>query len=198
VETEQLDLRCTVVIDAAGKLSRLTRRRSAGQFGIQYFEAGGRGNVLEFWFFPDGYGGAVSVEGGRSNFCFLINKGKLPAYTEGPAGRKQLVTGPIAYEALASDYLAIGDAAGMVDPFCGEGMRHALNTGLMAAGVVARGIRERKTYDEIRWAYEAEWRRRWERKRLLTSALRMAMERPGLFRLGLRFRAGSFIHRLWE
>src|SRR5262249_39704921 len=44
------DILCTVVIDAAGKLSRFTRRHAVDEFGIQYFETGARGPVLDFWF----------------------------------------------------------------------------------------------------------------------------------------------------
>jgi flavin-dependent dehydrogenase len=150
--------------------------------------------VLEFWFQADGYGGAVSVEGGRSNFCFLINKEKLPEYLGRPG---QIVTGPIAYERIASGYIAIGDAAGMVDPFCGEGMRHALDTGMLAAEAVARGIRTRRSYEEIRWDYDCEWRRRWERKRGWASMVRAVMDRPLLFRAGLRFAAKTVLREIW-
>src|SRR6266403_891784 len=78
------EVACSAVVDAAGKLSRFTRRRGKEEFGIQYTEEAARGNVLDFWFFEDGYGGAVSVEGRRSNFCFLINKDSLQKYVGRP------------------------------------------------------------------------------------------------------------------
>ena len=102
-----LEASCAVVVDAAGKLSRFTPRATVDEFGIQFSEAGCRGNVMDFWFFEDGYGGAVSVEGGRSNYCFLISKGKLPRYLH---RRDCLVTGPLAYDRLPGDFIAIGDA----------------------------------------------------------------------------------------
>ena len=55
--------RCSVVIDASGKLGRFTKRQRVDDFGIQYSEAQSRGSVLDFSFFEDGYGGGVSVEG---------------------------------------------------------------------------------------------------------------------------------------
>ena len=126
------------VIDAAGKLSRFTKRRSTGDFGIQYVQPGTEGAVLKFFFFDDGYGGSVSVERGRLNSCFLVKKHALHKYID----RKDcLVTGPLAYDKLPGDFIAVGDAAGMVDPFCGEGMRHALETGMLAAQIVVQGIR---------------------------------------------------------
>lgn len=188
------EVACAVVIDAAGKLSRFTRRKAIEQFGIQYFESGGRGRVMDFWFFADGYGGAVSVEGGRSNFCFLINKETLPRYLGKPGC---LVTGPVGYERIQGEYIAIGDAAGMVDPFCGEGMRHALDTGLLAAGIVGRGLRAGRGYDEMRQHYEYEWRRRWSRKRAVAAALRAVLRRPRIFAAGIRAGSKPILRQLW-
>jgi hypothetical protein len=77
-------IRCAVVIDASGKLGRFTKRRTVEEFGIQYTEPEPRGPVMDFWFFDEGYGGAVSVENGGSNFCFLIQKSALSKYTGRP------------------------------------------------------------------------------------------------------------------
>jgi flavin-dependent dehydrogenase len=170
---ESFEVSCRVLIDAAGKLSRFTRRKTVDEFGLQYLKPGDRGSRLDFWFFEHGYGGAVSVEGCRSNFCFLLSKEKLEQYLDRSTC---LVTGPLAYESLAADYIAIGDARGMVDPFCGEGIRHALDSGMIAAQVVARGVKTRKIYEEIRHDYEYEWRRRWARRRALARAFRTAVD----------------------
>lgn len=161
--------RCSVVIDAAGKLSRFTKRRSVTEFGVQYIEDCSRGPVLDFWFRQDGYGGGVSVEGGRSNFCFLVKKDALPEYLR---DRECMVTGPVAYDRVPGEFIAIGDAAGMIDPFCGEGMRHALETGILSAQVVAAGMRRRASYEEIKRDYELEWQSRWRIRRKVGALLR--------------------------
>ena len=127
------DIECSVVIDAAGKLSRFTRRQPVDEFGIQYVEDEGLGAVLNFQFSENGYGGGVAIEGGRSNFCFLVKKEALTRHLD---AHDCLVTGPLAYDKLPGRFIAIGDAGGMVDPFCGEGMRHALETGILVARVV--------------------------------------------------------------
>jgi menaquinone-9 beta-reductase len=183
---------CTVVIDAAGKLSRFTKRDHGDEFGIQYIEPGGRGDVLDFWFFAGGYGGAVSVEGSRSNFCFLIKKSALKQYLN---RSDCLVTGPIAYDRVPSDFIAIGDAAGMVDPFCGEGMRHALETGILAADVIARGIRRRATYDEMKFEYESRQERRWAPRRALAAVIRRSRK---YLAAGLRLSPSWLLNRLWD
>ena len=94
-----------------------------------------------FWFFKDGYGGTVTVEGGRSNACFLIYKDALPGYL---IRAETAWSDPDRPGLQTRDFglsVAIGDAAGMIDPFCGEGMRHALDTGMRAASVVAEGLK---------------------------------------------------------
>jgi len=194
IETDKGTVETRVLVDAAGKLSRFTRRLPASEFGLQYYEDSTRGSGLDFWFFPDGYGGAVTVEQSRSNFCFLINKDALGRYVAKP---NCLVTGPITYEHVPGDFIAIGDAAGMIDPFCGEGMHHALDTGMTAARLIARGFEKRRTYAEIRQAYELERSRRWAKKRLLGECMRIAVKRPRLLRKGFSVNPGWFIERLW-
>jgi flavin-dependent dehydrogenase len=183
---------CSVVIDAAGKLSRFTRREAVDEFGIQYTEEGGLGSVLDFEFFETGYGGGVSVEGGRSNFCFLVKKDGLKRQLE---SRDCLVTGPLAYDRLPGRFIAIGDAAGMVDPFCGEGMRHALETGMLAARVVAAGLRRHAGYEEMKWEYEARWERSWAVRRGLMGWLRQSR---GWFGPALRVAPGWLVNRIWD
>ena len=294
VQVDDGETSARIVIDAAGKLSRFTRRRTTGQFGVQFYESGSREDVLDFWFFENGYGGAVSVEGNRSNACFLIYKDALAGYlrdrddpdvsrypssghqnsspaqevrgipssaeegwtrpqekyreasAEGADGvvpvqrlpdrttpsaraevasqlfltahppllsrggedthrpyweihsRKVLVTGPLSYERLPSDFLSIGDAAGMVDPFCGEGMRHALDTGMCAARVVAEGLHRRDSYDTIRMRYEQETLRRWSRKRRLGRFFRTMLQYPRLSAAGFRMNPAYWLRKLWD
>jgi menaquinone-9 beta-reductase len=194
VETGKGDIYTPVLIDAAGKLSRFTRRTPSPEFGIQYFENDARGAVMDFWFFQDGYGGAVSVEGARSNFCFLIKKDALGRYT---SGSDRLVTGPLAYDTVPGVAIAIGDAAGMIDPFCGEGMHHAIDSGMIAARIVANGLHSARTYAEIRRAYDDEWSHRWSRKRLFLRSIRWAVRRSWPVRLGLGFKPEWFLRQLW-
>jgi flavin-dependent dehydrogenase len=194
VELEDGEVDARVVVDAAGKLSRFTERVAADQFGVQFYETGSRGDVLDFWFFRDGYGGAVTVEGGRANACFLINKDALPRYLGKPGC---LVTGPVAYERRASDFLAIGDAAGMIDPFCGEGMRHALDTGKLAAQMVAEALSRGDGYDAMCARYERERAKRWAGKRRLGSVVRWLLKYPQVAAMGFKWKPEYFPRLFW-
>jgi flavin-dependent dehydrogenase len=158
-----------VVVDAAGKLSVFARRQTVDEFGVQFYEPRDRFDRIEFWFFRDGYGGSVAVEGGRSNACFLITKKNLPQYIHRP---DCLVTGPMAYRSPSPDYINIGDAAGMIDPFCGEGMHHALDSARLAAESIALGLRSNWTYTRTRRHYAAARLMRWGPKRAIVRALR--------------------------
>jgi flavin-dependent dehydrogenase len=189
------EVEARVVVDAAGKLSRFTERISAEQFGVQFYVPHSRGDVLDFWFYSTGYGGAVTVEGDRSNICFLINKDALPEYSSRPGCR---VTGPVAYDRKPSGWIAIGDAAGMVDPFCGEGIRHALDTGRLAAAAVAEGIRNGWTYEKMRLHYDLERSRRWQRKRRLVQVVRGLLKYPRLAGAGLRLRPDWLLRQFWK
>jgi flavin-dependent dehydrogenase len=183
-----------VLIDASGKLSRFTRRSAVNEFGVQFTGSTRRVGVLDFWFFNDGYGGAVNTEGALGNFCFLIRKDRLERYIARP---DCMVTGPLAYERVSGDVIAVGDAAGMVDPFCGEGMRHALDSARTAARIVARGLRSGREYDEIRGEYQFEWSRRWSRKREVGAVVRRMLKHPRIVASTLRLNPGLFLRWMW-
>jgi flavin-dependent dehydrogenase len=201
VHLDSGEISARVVIDAAGKLSRFTRRRSVAQFGVQFYEERSRGDVLDFWFFKEGYGGAVSVEGGRSNACILISKDAITGLASDYGDLKPppdcLVTGPVAYRRLPSDFIAIGDAAGMVDPFCGEGMRHALDTGRRAAAIVADGLARGRGYDDMRVRYESDIAQQWNRKRRLGRVVRAMSGYPHLMTAGFRLHPEYWFRKLW-
>jgi hypothetical protein len=169
-----------VVVDAAGRFSRFTPRRGGAMFGVQWPGAVDPGPVLEFGVFAWGYGGTVAVEGGRSNSCFLVGRPALRRFLDSGACR---VTGPIACDAAPGPWLAIGDAAGMVDPFSGGGMHHALATGEEAAAVIAAGLGKGWSYAEIRNRYEAATTEDWKARRRLGAWLRRWIDRSMALRL---------------
>ena len=189
------EIECSAVIDASGKLSRFTSRRPVEEFGVQYFGSETCGSVLEFAFFEDGYGGTISIEGGRSNSCFLIKKDALPRYLN---REDCLVTGPLAYERMPGEFIAIGDAAGMVDPFCGEGMRHALETGILAARVVARGIRTGMAYPEMKREYDFSYKHEWATRKTLGAMIRRLVWRRRMFGCVLPATPPSLLNWFWN
>jgi flavin-dependent dehydrogenase len=86
----------------------------------------------------------------------------------------------------------------MIDPFCGEGMRHALDTGRLAAQAVSEGLAGGASYDAMRAKYERERAERWKGKRRLGSVARRALKYPRVAAAGLTWKPEWFLRRLWE
>jgi geranylgeranyl reductase family protein len=125
---------------------------------------------VELYFFRHGYGGLSRVEGGLVNLCFIANERTVKqaggdfagilnrTVMQNPLSRERLAsaemagkwhsTGPLTFGSrrLSRDgVIAVGDAAGMIDPFTGTGVQMALRTGEMAAdGVIAAFAGERE------------------------------------------------------
>ena len=196
VQLDEGEISTNVVVDAAGKLSRFTRRRTVPQFGVQFYGTESPEGILDFWFFNEGYGGAVAVEDGRSNHCFLLDKEALPDAVKGRPGMK--ITGPLSYQRRVSDYISIGDAAGMVDPFCGEGMRHALDSGMYAAAIIAEALHKGQDYVAMKARYENESRKRWRRKRVIGKVFRTMLRYPRLSSAGFRLNPEYWLRKLWD
>jgi flavin-dependent dehydrogenase len=194
---ENIDAR--VVVDASGKLSRFSRRRPAGHFGVQFYapprSAGRDSAILDFWFFRDGYGGVASIEDGRSNACFLIRRDALHRYMNRDACR---VTGPLTYVRQRAHLISVGDAAGMIDPFCGEGMRHALDSGRMAAHAIAAGLSRKDSYEAMLAGYTASWTSQWAGRRRLAASVRGVLGFPGIVQRGLQAGAARLITSFWK
>jgi len=128
--------------------------------------ASGNPEHCEIYFYRGGYGGLSSVEGGQSNLCFIVSArdarerngdaervmrevvmtNKRAARTLSHAQPRSEWLG-VALEnfgrhepAPAEGLLAVGDAASFIDPFTGSGMLMALESGEIAAQVVARWL----------------------------------------------------------
>lgn len=171
----RMDVQCDVIIDAAGRLSRFTSRSSRPQYGVAFHTPGAENEALSFGFFKGGYGGSVAVEGGRTNTCFLVDKARVRDYL---SQEGCLVTGPVGYRKIRGPYLAIGDAGGMIDPFTGEGMRLAMESGRVAARIVSPGLERGLSYAAMCQQYESEWGRSLGRKKAVASTLRAILARP--------------------
>ena len=177
---------------------------------------------VELYFFRNGYGGLSRVEGGLVNLCFIASERIVKqaggdfaeilnrTVMKNPVGRERLAlaeiagkwhsTGPLMFgtRRLSRDgVIAVGDAAGMIDPFTGTGVQIALRTGEMAAEAVIaafagdredagsealvsqterllpatrnRGVMLRRALDSYQRFYDQEFRRRMNASGLLRS-----------------------------
>lgn len=145
---------------------------------------------VRLYLFAGGYCGLSRVEGGAVNLAGVVSDrawsrapggwpavveaarrgnaaldSDLAAMTPGPIG--YLGTGPVYFTAKPASengILMAGDAAGVIDPFSGEGQAAALAGGILAAEMVERRLSGELSSDACARAYEAAWRRRFARR----------------------------------
>ncbi|MEX0588147.1 MAG: FAD-dependent oxidoreductase [Cyanobium sp.] len=166
--------------------------------------------VLQMAVGRGGYVGLVRVEGGEINLACAFDRQMLRS-SGGAAGACQKVLAEAGFAPLPEleraswqltaalsrrtrplaghRLLLLGDAAGYVEPFTGEGMGWALTSSLVAMPLVLRGLEH---WDE---AIETDWRRlhnRWVTRRqtscrALARLLRHPAASRGLHRLASTF-----------
>jgi flavin-dependent dehydrogenase len=162
-----------LTIDATGRARILTRKLDSREqkskakliaFKVHLRNTRVAPGACEIYFYPDGYGGLSSVEGGISNLCFIISAEQVKRHSSDPelVMRELVMKNRRAAYTLehaqrdsewlsaswerfgrqqpspAKGLLAIGDSAAFIDPFTGSGMLMALESGELVAEVISR------------------------------------------------------------
>jgi flavin-dependent dehydrogenase len=158
------------------------------------------GNV-QLYLFPGGYCGLSRVEGGTVNLAGVVSEEAWkragrgwPAVVEdarranraldadlakmnpGPIGF--LGTGPVYFTRKPpseNGILMAGDAAGVIDPFSGEGQAAALGSGILAAETAERILAGEFSPEEAARVYANAWRMRYARRFAWSAAFRRLM-----------------------
>jgi len=142
------------------------------------------GEQVELHLFEGGYAGLAPVEGDRINLCLLATVGALRDCGGSPdrLWRKRVWANPALQSAVgdaspcsawksvgplrfgarrpsARGVLFVGDAAGTVDPFCGEGMSHALRGAEIAWPVLQEAAAGGRLDDELAARFRSDWER---------------------------------------
>jgi flavin-dependent dehydrogenase len=189
------------------------RTRAGSRFGLKVHLEGnpsGLGGRVELHLFAGGYAGLAGIEDGRINLCLLVTAGALRAcggspqrllderIRANPAARERLEgcrpaspwrsVGPLRFgprRAAASGVLFVGDAAGTIDPFCGEGMSNALAAAELARPFVLEAIARGGLGDELARSYQRAWTRSFARVTRSVRGLGWLLEHPRLADAGL-------------
>ena len=121
-----------------------------------------------------------------------------------PGPRGFLGTVPVVFTRKPSTedgMLMAGDAAGVLDPFSGQGQAAALASGILAGETALAYVEERLDGSEYESVYRERWKRRFEDRFAWGARLRALMLRPVLGRvaakLGGRPLVNFAIARLW-
>jgi flavin-dependent dehydrogenase len=172
--------------------------------------------ACEIYFYRGGYGGLSSIENGRSNLCFIAAARDVRACAADPErvmreivcqnaraaqtlerARARSAWLAVTLESFgrhqiapAKGLLTIGDAASFIDPFTGSGMLMALESGELAAGVIADhldAVRDGCGLEELSKQYRAAYEKRFDSRLRICSLMRRAAFVPGLAELAIRF-----------
>jgi flavin-dependent dehydrogenase len=207
-------------VDAAGRKSKFVDyprgRRSYFGYKTHWPEPIVRPGEVHLFFFTGGYGGATVVEDGRTSICIMAtpelfrnshgdfshllaatvfqNKSacKILAPLD-PSFIRWITTGPLIFElkeSAATPWIHLGDAAGMIDPFTGEGMTFALRT----ASLLAQELAGRGTYAQVRERFNRKVRADLELCYKNCARLRRLADRPWV--LDRTFQLASHSHWL--
>jgi flavin-dependent dehydrogenase len=165
--------------------------------------------ACEIYFYKRGYGGLSAVEGGVSNLCFIVAANDVRRYNSNPeiVLREVVMKNSRAAYTLAEattstpwlsvslerfgrrtlapaiGLLTVGDAAAFIDPFTGSGMLMALESGQVAAEVIARSLSQLRLgsgFESLATNYEAEYQRRFASRLRVSGLLRRAAFFPNL------------------
>jgi flavin-dependent dehydrogenase len=161
---------------------------------------------VRLYVFAGGYCGLSRVEGGRVNLAGVVlesvlhrqqagwegvlarAKGSNPALAADlaaltPGSTDFLGTGPVFFTAKPPSedgILMAGDAAGVIDPFSGEGQAAALASGILAGETVERALAEKLSPAQAGTFYARAWKRSNARRFTWSSLLRRFILHPRL------------------
>ena len=215
LDGQEREYHAPLTIDATGRARILTRklneRRSKPTliaFKVHLRNTHVAPNACEIYFYPGGYGGLSSIEGGLSNLCFIISAELVKRYHSDPEtvmreavmkNRRAAYTLDHAqaesewlsaswerfgrqHPSPAKGLLAIGDSAAFIDPFTGSGMLMAFESGELAAEVIAR---HRDDLEAVGSEYAAAYARKFDSRLRICGLLRRAAFKPRLAGLSI-------------
>ncbi|MEO8430355.1 MAG: FAD-dependent monooxygenase [Acidobacteriota bacterium] len=167
---------------------------------------------VRLYLFPGGYCGLSRVERGEVNLAGVISESARRAIGGGweavveharlgnrqldldlsrlePGPRGFLGTVPVVFTAkppVERGMLMAGDAAGVLDPFSGEGQSSALASGILAGDIILAYLGGGLTAAAHPRAYETAWRERFAKRFAWSAMLRTLILDPRLSRIAAR------------
>lgn len=187
------------VINASGRWSKLTQFDAAGKdkwLGLKaHFTEASPPHSVDLYFFPGGYCGVTPVSAQSVNACAMVRSdvahtleevfAKEPHLFERSRAWQPLfptvTTSPLYFREPETDHdgmMLAGDAAGFIDPFAGDGISLALQSGALAAQSIISFLRGSCSIEEARRQYRAAYRKRFTAAFRNAARLRAALAAP--------------------
>ncbi len=181
-------------------------------------EDGALAGRVGLYLFPGGYCGLSRIEGGGVHFAGMVDDSTrrrlAPGWDSVVAHARESnrvldraldrLTPSTDFKGAGPVYLAakpptqdgalmVGDAAGVVDPFSGQGLACALASGILAATTLEKGFSGALTWDDVPLAYAAAWKDRFRQRFGWSAAFRHLVSRPGIARAAARWAGGRLV-----
>jgi menaquinone-9 beta-reductase len=218
-----------ITIDATGRARILARKLNHGEpkskgkliaFKVHLRDTRVAPGACEIYFYPDGYGGLSTIEGGISNLCFIITAEQVKRHYSNPdvVVKEMVMKNRRAAYTLAeaqpesewlsaswerfgrgqpnpaNGLLAIGDSASFIDPFTGSGMLMAFESGELVAEVITRH-RDQLAAASLGLEYASEYGQKFAARMRICKWLRHAAFKPRLAGVGIAICSASELFR---
>lgn len=171
---------------------------------------------IELFLFEHGYGGLSLIENGLANLCFITTE-EMVRRAGGDSMKvleQTILTNPIARERLSKavvsgnwlaagplsfgrrrlfrrNVIALGDAAGMIDPFTGTGMQIALRSAEIAVRAIIESAGSSRYIEEAARRYSSYYEEEFGRRMAIAGALRPVVFSPLATRIAAKTLAAA-------
>jgi len=199
VKTSEKTFTAHAVINTTGRWSKLTQFDVAGKekwLGLKaHFSEQSPSQSVDLYFFPGGYCGVTPVGPESINACAMVRAdvartleevfAKEPRLMERSRSWKALfppvTTSPLYFrepQTESNGMLLAGDAAGFIDPFAGDGISLALQSGTLAASSIVPFLHGNCSLEQVHEQYRAEYQARFSPAFRNAARLRNALTAP--------------------
>jgi len=187
------------VVNATGRWSKLTQFEVAGKdkwIGLKaHFTELSPPQSVDLYFFPGGYCGVTPVGPNSVNACAMVRADAAHTLEDVFAKEPRLyqrsrvwqplfptvTTSPLYFrepETESDGVFLAGDAAGFIDPFAGDGISLALQSGTLAAQSIVPFLRGSCSLEQAHQQYQAAYRKRFAPAFRNAARLRNALAAP--------------------
>ncbi|HEY2359827.1 MAG TPA: NAD(P)/FAD-dependent oxidoreductase [Candidatus Angelobacter sp.] len=199
VRTSENTYAARAVVNATGRWSKLTQFDVAGKdkwIGLKaHFTEHSPPQTVDLYFFSGGYCGVTPVGKNSVNACAMVQADaahtledvftKEPRLYERSRAWQPLfptvTTSPLYFrepETESDGVFLAGDAAGFIDPFAGDGISLALQSGTLAAQSIIPFLQGSCSLEEAHQQYQAAYRMRFAPAFRNAARLRNALAAP--------------------
>jgi menaquinone-9 beta-reductase len=199
VHTSEGTYAARAVVNATGRWSKLTQFDVAGKdkwIGLKaHFTEASPPQTVDLYFFSGGYCGVTPVGPNSINACAMVRADAAhtleDVFTKEPRLHERsrawqplfstVTTSPLYFrepETESDGMFLAGDAAGFIDPFAGDGISLALQSGTLAAQSIVPFLRGMISLEQSHQQYRAEYRKRFAPAFRNAARLRSALAAP--------------------